>query len=137
MSRYRFSENARDDLQAIVDYVTDDSGPARAAGVVRDLFNALERVAEMPEIGHRREDLTGSDLRFWPVFSYLIVYKPRVQSAGSGPRTARTPEHREEARGRLTTDGPKLPDRRAAYAACRKACNRIIAARSSSKPKAG
>lgn len=60
----------------------------------------------MPERGHRREDLTASDLRFWAIFSYLIAYRP-----GSCPLES--------------------------YAACRTACSRIIAARSSSRPKAG
>ena len=76
MSRYRFSEKAREDLESIVDYVTDESGPGRAEGLVCGFFAALDRIARMPEMGHRRADLTASDLRFWPVFSYLIVYRP-------------------------------------------------------------
>ena len=34
----------------------------------------------MPEIGHLRADLTSSDIRFWPVGSYLVVY--RLQADG-------------------------------------------------------
>ena len=30
----------------------------------------------MPGIGHRREDLTPEDFRFWSVYDYLIVYDP-------------------------------------------------------------
>lgn len=29
--------------------------------------------------GHRRADLTGSDVRFFPVYSYLIVYRPETK----------------------------------------------------------
>ena len=47
---------------------------------MRTIFGALEQIARMPGMGHRREDLTEEDLRFWPVFSYLIVYRP-----GSSP----------------------------------------------------
>ena len=30
----------------------------------------------MPEMGHTREDLTKQALPFWPVGSYLIIYRP-------------------------------------------------------------
>ncbi len=30
----------------------------------------------MPEMGHTREDLTRRQLKFWSVFSYLLVYDP-------------------------------------------------------------
>lgn len=29
-----------------------------------------------PGLGHLREDLTDEPLRFWPVHSYLIIYRP-------------------------------------------------------------
>ena len=27
-------------------------------------------------MGHRREDLTRRDVRFWPIYSYLVIYQP-------------------------------------------------------------
>lgn len=30
----------------------------------------------MPEMGHWREDLSSEPLRFWQVYSYLIIYRP-------------------------------------------------------------
>lgn len=33
-------------------------------------------LAQSPGLGHTRDDLTSLPLRFWPVFSYLIVYDP-------------------------------------------------------------
>jgi plasmid stabilization system protein ParE len=36
----------------------------------------MRRLAEMPELGHFREDLADEPLRFWPVHSYLIIYRP-------------------------------------------------------------
>jgi antitoxin ParD1/3/4/toxin ParE1/3/4 len=36
----------------------------------------MRRLAEMPEMGHLREDLAEEPLRFWPVYSYLIIYRP-------------------------------------------------------------
>lgn len=32
-------------------------------------------LAERPRMGHTRSDLTQRDVRFWPVGSYLIVYR--------------------------------------------------------------
>lgn len=34
-------------------------------------------LARNPFLGHNREDLTSrKDLLFWPVYSYLIIYRP-------------------------------------------------------------
>jgi len=78
VTRYRFSEAARRDLVRLVDYVCEDSGPDRAEALAGAVFQALERLARMPGLGHRREDLTDADLRFWPVSSWLIVYDPNA-----------------------------------------------------------
>lgn len=37
---------------------------------------AFQHLAEMPEIGHKREDLTERPVKFWSVYSYLVVYDP-------------------------------------------------------------
>src|SRR5947199_10306162 len=39
-------------------------------------FDACQRIAENPGIGHRREDLTDKPVLFWPAGSYLIIYNP-------------------------------------------------------------
>lgn len=33
-------------------------------------------LAENPGIGHTREDLTDRPVKFWSVFSYLVIYNP-------------------------------------------------------------
>jgi antitoxin ParD1/3/4/toxin ParE1/3/4 len=38
------------------------------------IANAFQFLAANPDIGHLRADLTGEKLKFWQVFSYLIVY---------------------------------------------------------------
>jgi len=44
---------------------------------VRDaIYDAIEKIAERPGIGHTREDLTDRALKFWSVYSYLVVYDP-------------------------------------------------------------
>jgi len=36
-------------------------------------------LARNPGAGHRRKDLTDSSVRFFPVYSYLIVYRPETK----------------------------------------------------------
>ena len=33
-------------------------------------------LARTPGMGHVREDLASTSLRFWPIYSYLIIYSP-------------------------------------------------------------
>ena len=33
-------------------------------------------LAHNPELGHVRHDLTSKSVRFWTVYSYLIIYDP-------------------------------------------------------------
>jgi plasmid stabilization system protein ParE len=74
--RFILAAAARADLREISAYIRQDS--SAAAQRVRDaLCEAMRRLAEMPGMGHMREDLVEGDsrLRFWPVYSYLIVYR--------------------------------------------------------------
>ena len=38
------------------------------------LSEAMEQLAQMPGMGHRRLDVKNQRYRFWRVYSYLIVY---------------------------------------------------------------
>lgn len=35
----------------------------------------MRKLAEFPGLGHVREDLAEEPLRFWAVYSYLIIYR--------------------------------------------------------------
>jgi plasmid stabilization system protein ParE len=48
----------------------------RVESVIRSKFVYL---SEVPGGGHRRQDLTSADVRFFSVYSYLIVYRPETQ----------------------------------------------------------
>ena len=72
---YRLSERAEADVEAITDFIAADSIDA-AVKVVLALEEAFILLASRPEIGHAREDLTDRPLKFWTVYSYLIVYDP-------------------------------------------------------------
>ena len=73
--RYRLTPIAQDNIEAICAFIADDSADA-ALRVLSWLEQAFEQLAETPEIGHTREDLTDRPVKFWRVFSYLIVYEP-------------------------------------------------------------
>ena len=75
MPAFRLARAAERDLLEIKDYVARDS-IAAAARVLDRLERAFLELAEMPGLGHRREDLTPEDFRFWPVYDYLVVYDP-------------------------------------------------------------
>ena len=74
-ARFRFTPEAEAQLAEIVDYIAADSQDA-ARRVLNGVHQALEKLAEMPEMGHTREDLTARPVKFWSVYSYLIVYDP-------------------------------------------------------------
>ena len=71
---YLLSPEARQDLLDLWEYIAQDS--IDAADRIRDaLFAAMDRLAEMPYMGHLREDLSDEPIRFWRVHSYLILYR--------------------------------------------------------------
>jgi plasmid stabilization system protein ParE len=74
MAAYVLSPDALEDLQAIWDYIAMDNITA-ADKLEDEFFAAFERLARRPRMGHTRSDLTQRDVRFWPVGSYLIVYR--------------------------------------------------------------
>jgi toxin ParE1/3/4 len=78
MSGYTLSAEAQADLREIQNYIAQDSvTAARAAlAVIRESFRDLART---PGLGHVREDLTKRQVRFWLVYSYLIIYRPETK----------------------------------------------------------
>jgi len=74
MSRFFLTEAAKSDLEEIHDFIFLDS-PGAAARVRTALRDAMRRLARNPRLGHLRADLADEPLRFWQVYSYLIVYR--------------------------------------------------------------
>ncbi|MBP7777543.1 MAG: type II toxin-antitoxin system RelE/ParE family toxin [Acidobacteria bacterium] len=73
--RYRLSPEARDQVDAIGAFIAEESVDA-ALRVYDALEEAFELIADNPGLGHTREDLTHRPVKFWGVFSYLVVYDP-------------------------------------------------------------
>jgi antitoxin ParD1/3/4/toxin ParE1/3/4 len=74
MTGYVLSVDADSDLDEIWEYIAADNIDA-ADRWIGKLFDAFEALARTPGIGHRREDLTDYPVLFWPVGSYLILYR--------------------------------------------------------------
>jgi len=75
MSQFRLSPEAARDINDLWEYIARDS--LRAARRVRqELLAACRRLAAHPGMGHRREDLTDKPVRFFPVYSFLVIYDP-------------------------------------------------------------
>ena len=73
MSRPFFSPAARRDLLEILDYIAQDNAPA-AVSFVDKLEAKCRQLAELPDMGFRRDDLA-PELRAWPVGNYVIFYR--------------------------------------------------------------
>ena len=76
MRRCRFvlTPETQQDLIEIWNYIAEDSID-NADRVLARLHDAFARLARAPGIGHYREDLAGSRLRFWVIHSYVIAYR--------------------------------------------------------------
>src|SRR5438270_13630749 len=74
MKRFNVTADAAQDLVDIGRYIA-RSSPSAAKKVVREIRAGIRKVAARPGLGHLREDLTDEPVRFWLVYSYLIVYR--------------------------------------------------------------
>lgn len=74
MSPFVLTPAAEDDLLRILDHLEGES-PTAVLRVIDALEKAFQLLADSPDIGHIRSDLTREAVRFWPVFSYLVIYR--------------------------------------------------------------
>lgn len=75
MAEFFYSPAARSDLFEIWEYIARDNLDA-ADRVEQEIREAVLMLAKQPELGHWRPDLTSKPVRFWRVYSYLVVYDP-------------------------------------------------------------
>ena len=75
MRDFVLTPRAELDLIEIWEYIAQDSIDA-ADRVLDQLEDTMHKLAKMPGMGHIREDLVDRRHRCWPVYSYLIVYRP-------------------------------------------------------------
>lgn len=74
-SRCVLSLAAEQDIDEIITYLAQENSVV-AQTFLDALFDAMDNLAEYPELGHLREDLTDKPVKFWPFkWHYLIIYK--------------------------------------------------------------
>jgi toxin ParE1/3/4 len=73
--QYRLSPEALRQIEEIGQFVAQDSVEA-ALRIYDALEDAFRLLAENPGIGHTRDDFTTRPVKFWSVFSYLVIYNP-------------------------------------------------------------
>jgi antitoxin ParD1/3/4/toxin ParE1/3/4 len=78
VTSYVVAPQANEDILEIWRYLYQRAGLAVADRVESELYGAFARLATTPGQGHTRTDLTSSyDVRFYAVYSYMIVYRTR------------------------------------------------------------
>jgi plasmid stabilization system protein ParE len=71
--RYILAPQAARDLVDIWRYLKKESSQETADRVESMVRSKFVYLADFPSGGHRRRDLTSADVRFFSVYSYLIV----------------------------------------------------------------
>lgn len=78
MTNYVLGPDADLDLDGIWEYIARDNIDA-ADRWISKLFDAFEALGQTPRMSHKREDLTQYPVLFWPVGSYLVIYRAEVR----------------------------------------------------------
>ena len=76
MDPFRLTDDAILDIDAIWLYLLGKEGVDTADRIVTELFKSFYKLADIPNSGHRRSDLTSRQVLFYQVFSYLVIYSP-------------------------------------------------------------
>ena len=79
MNQFVLTRPAERDLDQIKRFLIEKAGPAITRKVFKDIRGAFKLLGNEPGAGHVREDLTSRPVKFWPVYSYLIVYDPETK----------------------------------------------------------
>jgi toxin ParE1/3/4 len=79
VKRFVLAEPAEADLDSIKNYLVERAGTNAARRVVSEIRAQIRVLARNPQAGHIRKDLTSRPLKFWPVYSYLLVYDPEAK----------------------------------------------------------
>lgn len=75
-SRYILAPEAVRDLTEIWRYIKKNSSLEMAERVEAAIRDRIGFLAENPNAGHLRKDLTDEAVKFFSVYSYLVVYRP-------------------------------------------------------------
>ncbi|MBZ5706925.1 MAG: type II toxin-antitoxin system RelE/ParE family toxin [Acidobacteriia bacterium] len=77
--RYVLAPEAALDLVEIWRYIKEQSSSAIADHVESVIRDKIAFLARAPGAGHSRKSLTNADVKFFPVYSYLVAYRPETK----------------------------------------------------------
>ncbi|HEY7352177.1 MAG TPA: type II toxin-antitoxin system RelE/ParE family toxin [Terriglobales bacterium] len=77
--RYILAPQAAQDLFAIWQYIKRQGGQAVADRVESVIRDRIAFLSENPGAGHWRGDITNHKVKFFSVYSYLVVYRPETK----------------------------------------------------------
>src|SRR5262245_60507430 len=75
---YEIAIEASNDLVEIWWRIAEDSVDL-ANRIETEFYELFTDLGQNPWIGHERKDLTSRRLRFFPLYSFLVVYEPDVK----------------------------------------------------------
>jgi toxin ParE1/3/4 len=78
-TQYVLAPEAAFDLVNIWRYIKKHSSLEMAEHVESVIREKIVFLATNPGAGHWRKNLTNASVRFFPVYSYLIVYRPEIR----------------------------------------------------------
>ena len=78
-ARYVLAPQAALDLAEIWHYIKKQSSVQMADRVESVIRDRIAFLAKTPEAGHSRSDLTDEAVKFFPAYSYLIVYRTQTK----------------------------------------------------------
>jgi toxin ParE1/3/4 len=70
----RFTVPASRDLEAILDYIAEQSSIDRAEAFLKQVNSKCQRLTQFPALGRKRDELAAG-VRSLPVDAYLIFYR--------------------------------------------------------------
>lgn len=76
--RYLLTETAENELEDILDFITERDGYDRALHILSKFNQAFQLLSFQPGSGTTRENLTGERIRWWPVFRWIVLYDPEA-----------------------------------------------------------
>jgi plasmid stabilization system protein ParE len=77
--RYVLAPEAARDLVQIWSYIKENAGLEMAYRIESGILEKILYLAGSPGGGHWRRDLTEEPVKFFPIYSYLIVYRPETK----------------------------------------------------------
>ena len=77
--RYVLAPEAAEDLVEIWRYIKQQSSLEMADHVESVIRERILFLAQNPGAGHWRKDLTDISVRFFPIYSYLVVYRAETK----------------------------------------------------------